>query len=103
MLDEEPLLVDCGEHGKRVATVVCRHLLEEKGRKVGFVENNSDPNDLQAWCDDCERLFLEEGEMTEQFRAFSSNSLTDPQQSPYEAGWSDIKWKEYSGSSAWSA
>ncbi len=75
MSDEEPLMVDCGPHGRRVATVVCRHLVEEKGRKVGFVENSSDPNDLQAWCDDCEKLFMEEGEMTERFKEFNDMAL----------------------------
>jgi hypothetical protein len=49
--------------------------LQSPGRavwpKVGFVENSFDPNDQQAWCDACERMFLEEGEMTERFEAFT--------------------------------
>ncbi len=75
MADEKPLMVDCGSHGRRVAAVVCRHLVDEKDRKVGFVENSSEPNDLQAWCDDCEQLFLEEGEMTDRFREFNQMAL----------------------------
>jgi hypothetical protein len=62
--------VECEEHGRQVAAVVCRHLINAKDRVVGFVENSDDPNDLQAWCDACEALFLQEGELTETFRAF---------------------------------
>jgi hypothetical protein len=40
-------------------------------RVVGFVENSSDPDDLQAWCESCEEFFLREGEMTKAFRAFN--------------------------------
>ena len=28
-----------------------------KERVVGFVENSSEPNDLQDWCEDCESMF----------------------------------------------
>lgn len=48
MSDDDPLLVDCGSHGKRVAAAVCQHMVGEKDREVGFVENSSEPNDLQA-------------------------------------------------------
>ena len=64
-------IVECGTHGNRVASVVCRHIVEAKDKIVGFVENSSDPNDLQAWCDDCEQLFLKEGSRTDEFRAFT--------------------------------
>ena len=70
--DDDPLYVDCGPHGKRVATVVCWHMVDEKDSAVGFIENSSEPNDLQAWCDACESLFLEEGDMTERFREFNN-------------------------------
>lgn len=53
----EPLYVDCGEHGQRISAVVCRHLVKASGQRVGFIENSSDPNDLQAWCHKCEMLF----------------------------------------------
>lgn len=75
MSDNDPLLVDCGPHGKRVAAVVCRHMVDQKDRAVGFVENSSEPNDLQAWCDECESLYLEEGEMTERFREFNAMAV----------------------------
>lgn len=63
--------VKCGTHGDRVAAVVCRHHLESKDQSVGFVENSADPDDLQAWCDACEQVFLAEGGLTETFRRFN--------------------------------
>jgi hypothetical protein len=72
---EEPLTVSCGDHGKQVAAVVCCHMLETKDRVLGFVENSSDPNDLQAWCGDCEELFQREQEMTDGFRKFNDMSI----------------------------
>ncbi len=36
------------------------------------MENSSDPENLQAWCDACESLFLAEGDMTERFRQFNN-------------------------------
>lgn len=67
----EPRMVSCGEHGeRRVATIVCRHHAVVRDRPVGFIENSDDPNNLQAWCNDCEALFLEEGEITDRFRQF---------------------------------
>lgn len=38
---------------------------------VGFIENSSDPDDLQAWCDQCEAFFVREGGLTEAFRKFN--------------------------------
>lgn len=75
MTDEEPLMVDCGPHGRRVAAVACRHLVDVKDRKVGFIENSSEPDDLQAWCGLCEKLYVEEGEMSERFRKFNDMAI----------------------------
>ena len=74
MSDDGPLYVDCGPHGKRVAAVVCRHMLESS-EPVGFVENSSDPNDLQAWCESCEEMFLAEGDKTAAFEAFNDRAI----------------------------
>ncbi len=65
-------MVSCGNHGEQVAAIVCRHHLTVSDRAVGFVENSDDPNDLQAWCDDCESLFLSEGNKTDAFMAFNN-------------------------------
>jgi hypothetical protein len=74
MPDEEPIYVDCGAHGKRVAAVVCRHMIESS-EPVGFVENSSDPDDRQAWCERCEEMFLAEGDKTEAFEAFNDRAI----------------------------
>jgi hypothetical protein len=73
--EEEPLFVDCGEHGKRVAAVVCGHLVRSPEAPRGFVENASDPNDLQGWCMACEAVFAREGSMTEVFLAFTQTAV----------------------------
>ena len=75
MNESEPLMVDCGPHGKRVATVVCRHLLRSEQAPAGFVENSDDPNDLQAWCRACEEMFQSEGDMTDAFREFNDMTI----------------------------
>ncbi|MBK7395262.1 MAG: hypothetical protein IPJ34_02895 [Myxococcales bacterium] len=69
------MIIKCGTHGGRTAAVVCGHMLPAKDHAVGFVENSSEPDDLQAWCDACERLFLREGEMTDEFKEFNQMTV----------------------------
>ena len=72
MTDEHAIpSITCGTHGQRIPAIVCRHMIEAKDRAVGFVENSSDPDDLQAWCEACEALFVAEDGMTERFRQFN--------------------------------
>jgi hypothetical protein len=67
------MTIDCGVHGKgRVSAVVCRHQLDVHDRSVGFVENSDDPDDPQAWCSDCEAVFVQEGGMTDAFVDFNN-------------------------------
>lgn len=75
--DEEPeseeppsRLLECGTHGAAHGAMVCTHLVDARDHAVGFVENSDDPEDLQAWCDACEQLFLTEGEHTPAFEEF---------------------------------
>ena len=63
--------IKCDIHGTGVAAIVCCHMIQSKERSVGFVENSSDPDDLQAWCSACESLFLAEGDKTERFLQFN--------------------------------
>jgi hypothetical protein len=42
---------------------------------VGFVENSSDPDDLQASCQRCEILFAEEQALTERFEEFCAPAV----------------------------
>jgi hypothetical protein len=72
---EGPSWVECGQHGRSVCAVVCQHLHSAGLRRVGFIENSSDPNDLQAWCDACEESFAREGGLTQKFRHFCGITL----------------------------
>ena len=67
----EPMLINCGAHGERVSAVVCKHLLCSAVTPAGFIENSSDPRDLQAWCHQCEEKFERAGGMTDEFRRFN--------------------------------
>lgn len=42
---------------------------------LGFIENSSNPDDLQAWCAMCEAKFEAEGGMTEVFRNFNDMAI----------------------------
>ncbi|ASK91935.1 hypothetical protein [Xanthomonas citri] len=75
MTPTEPMLINCGPHGECVSAVVCGHLLQHYLAPVGFVENNDDPNDLQAWCYLCEDKFQSEGDMTDAFREFNGMTI----------------------------
>jgi len=70
-MTSEQLTLDCKKHGKSTATLVCRHLIENKKHPLGFIENNSDPDDLQAWCYACEYFFQQQEDMTDEFKVFS--------------------------------
>ena len=74
-MSEDVLKVDCCEHGKRNASVVCRHLLNEKSVSLDFFENSSVSGDYQAWCGKCEEFFLAEEAMTEKFREFTDAAI----------------------------
>ncbi|HHT9079608.1 hypothetical protein [Flavobacterium psychrophilum] len=56
--------VECDNHGLRNPAFVCQHLNLEF--KVGFnepyLEVNSKEKDLNAWCDECEKVRVLEGE-----------------------------------------
>lgn len=69
------MMVNCGPHGEQISAVICRHMLPWEPAPSGFIENNSDPNDLQAWCYRCEDRFEQEGDMTEAFREFNSMAI----------------------------
>jgi len=46
-------------------------MLAPTDRALGFVENSSDPDDLQAWRDDCEAMFEQEQELIDAFPRFN--------------------------------
>ena len=71
----EPMTINCGPHGERISAVVCQHLLQERGAPFGFIENSSDPNDLQAWCYVCEDKFQSEGDRTDAFKEINGMAV----------------------------
>ena len=51
-------------------------MVRNYSKAMGFVENSSESDDLQAWCHACEIKFESEGgEMTEAFRRFNAMAL----------------------------
>ena len=75
MKSKDTLTIKCGTHGTRVAAVVCGHMLESTDCVLGFVENSSEPDDLQAWCDECEQMFLREQALTDDFEKFNNRII----------------------------
>jgi hypothetical protein len=72
MSEDEPPTISCSTHGETcIAAVVCGHMISSKIESVGFVVNSDDPNELQAWCEDCEEMFLREEDKTEVFLEFN--------------------------------
>jgi hypothetical protein len=69
-MQNPPLEINC-HHGKGVVAVVCGHLVSNNGVALGFIENSSEPDDLQGWCFACEYLYQQESEMTEVFKEFN--------------------------------
>ena len=73
-------LVECGEHGARRPAFVCHHL--NLVYPVGFnepeVRDETDPDfddELQAWCDACEKVRAAEGEWNDVSEAFADIKL----------------------------
>ncbi|MDM8545645.1 hypothetical protein QUF61_04035 [Candidatus Venteria ishoeyi] len=71
-MSEDNSTIDCKEHGTCEASIVCRHLVNNNGAPLGFIENSSVPGDLQGWCYACEHLYLEEQSKTEKFKEFTN-------------------------------
>jgi len=69
-MEDNKLEINC-RHGKGTAAIVCGHLLT-LNQPLGFIENSSDPDDLQGWCYACEYFFQQEEEMNDQFKAFNT-------------------------------
>jgi hypothetical protein len=68
-------LVTCSNHGRRPPAIVCTHIIKH-ATPVGFIENSSDPDDLQAWCHLCEAKFDDEGgSMTDAFLEFNDMAV----------------------------
>ena len=71
MSSDDEFAIDCEVHGRGLAAIVCRHLISNSEIPLGFVENSSVPGNLQGWCQKCEKFFLKETALTEEFLKFS--------------------------------
>ena len=72
---EEPLTIECKCHGKKYAASVCGHIVNNNNQALGFIENVSDPEDLQGWCYACEHVYLQENDRTEKFMSFFNPAI----------------------------
>ena len=70
-MSDDSLDIDCEDHGKGIAAVVCGHLVNNVGSQLGFIENSSIPGDLQGWCYACEHVYKQEQDKTDKFRKFT--------------------------------
>ena len=68
--------IECGSHGRRLATYVCRHLVESLRTRipVGF-QTADDEAHSDAWCDACEGIRSQEGEWNDRSEAFAKITL----------------------------
>lgn len=74
-LSENVIEMDCEKHGKKKSAIVCGHIANNNCHPLGFIENSSDPDDLQGWCYACEYLYQQEEEMTDVFKKFNNMSV----------------------------
>ena len=75
-MEQAPLRINCDVHGSNcVSATVCGHLVKNNGQPLGFIENSSESDDLQAWCFACEFLFLSEQDRTDVFRRFCNYAI----------------------------
>lgn len=71
--------VECENHGLRKPAFICQHL--NKISKTGFYEPFPDPDnpassdELQAWCDECEKIRSAEGEWNDKSESFAKIKL----------------------------
>ena len=72
--------VECCDHGLRNRAYVCQHLVTSEF--TGFWESfDSDStkiynnDELNAWCDECDKILLEQGEWNDISEAFAGIKL----------------------------
>ena len=75
-------IVHCRVHGPVQAAFVCRHLVEQlrnpRPGRIGFFKpaaNDGEPEELQAWCADCDVVLRRVGEWNDESEAFAGVTL----------------------------
>lgn len=73
IMSDSELKVECGTHGERVATFLCKHLVESDGRGFNVGYDPENPNDVfpDAWCNECEAVLEREGEWNDTSEKFA--------------------------------
>jgi hypothetical protein len=65
-------IMECPRHGDRRPTFICKHLQYKEG--LGFHQPDDPPKAdwpfQNAWCDECHKALLEEGEWNERSEGF---------------------------------
>ena len=74
--------VQCATHGRVQPAFVCRHLVEQlrnpRSERIGFFRpaaNDGEPEELQAWCADCDVVLRRVGEWNDESEAFAGVTL----------------------------
>lgn len=62
MTEEE---IVCILHKKEATAIICGHLLAVEDGHIGFHVPEDIKNDLEAWCDTCEKILNEAGGWTD--------------------------------------
>jgi hypothetical protein len=74
-------LIECSNHGPKREAFVCRHLdyLSRKGFNEAFETYKGmelvEGDDLQAWCDDCEKIRVKYNGWTEESEKYAEIKL----------------------------
>jgi hypothetical protein len=55
----------CSLHKKEATAIVCVHLCTAGNDLIGFNVSEDIKNDLEAWCDKCEKMLNKAGEWTD--------------------------------------
>ncbi len=61
----------CALHKKEATAIICGHLCESQEDSIGFNVPSDIKNDLQAWCDRCEKILNTAGGWTDSVVAFA--------------------------------
>lgn len=61
----------CSLHKKEATAIVCIHLCTAESASVGFNVPADIVNDLEAWCDECEKIVNKEGGWTDRALKFA--------------------------------
>ncbi len=66
-------VMECPTHGDRLPAFICKHL--QYGEGLGFNQPDDPPEEdwpfQNAWCDECDKVLIEEGEWNDRSEGFA--------------------------------